>query len=337
MSANRIQVYTEEHFSRIGHSLVRPECILALENGRLIATNFDGGVSIIEADGEVWHLLADTDFALKPNGIALLADGSILATQMGASDGGVYRLLPDGRLEPYLLSVDGYDLPPTNFVHRDEKGRVWITVSTRKIPRALGYRRSDGDGFVVLLDGKGARVVADGLGFTNECLIHPDGDHLYVNETFAKRTTKFRIAPDGTLRPVWAFDQFGQAEFPDGMALDDEGELWIACVVANRLVRISESGRRQVVLDGWDTKHTALVEQAYANDAIESAHLARSNGTYGNVSSLAFGGPDLKRIYLGTLLNSDVASFDQDIRGRPPIHWTYGGPERQSTWTATCR
>ena len=47
-------------------------------------------------------------------------------------------------------------------------GRVWVTVSTRLTPRALGYRSDVADGFVVRRRPRGARIVADGLGYTNE-------------------------------------------------------------------------------------------------------------------------------------------------------------------------
>lgn len=38
-------------------------------------------------------------------------------------------------------------LPPTNYVHLDAQGRVWITVSTRTTPRSDAYRPDIADGF----------------------------------------------------------------------------------------------------------------------------------------------------------------------------------------------
>ena len=55
-----------------------------------------------------------------------------------------------------LQRVDGVDLPPTNFVVEGGPGRFWITVSTRRQPRALGYRRECEDGFIVRVDARGA-------------------------------------------------------------------------------------------------------------------------------------------------------------------------------------
>ena len=47
--------------------------------------------------------------------------------------------------------------------------------------------------------GKPARIVADGLGYTNEAVLDARGEWLYVNETFARRTTRFRIGADASL------------------------------------------------------------------------------------------------------------------------------------------
>jgi sugar lactone lactonase YvrE len=48
-----------------------------------------------------------------------------------------------------------------------------------------------------LLDECGPRIVADGLGYTNELAFSPDGRWLYVNETYGQRISRceLRIGP----------------------------------------------------------------------------------------------------------------------------------------------
>ena len=115
---------------------------------------------MLTSTGDMVTVLAKGDFQPKPNGIAILRDGGWLLTHLGDTDGGVFRLMPDGELTPFLTSVDGIDLPPTNYVHVDGQGRTWVTVSTRLQPRDLGYRADCSDGFIVLVDDAGARIVA---------------------------------------------------------------------------------------------------------------------------------------------------------------------------------
>jgi hypothetical protein len=42
-----------------------------------------------------------------------------------------------------------------------------------------------------------------------------------------------------------------------------------------------------------------------------------------NISSLAFGGKDLKTVYLGCLLGDSLATFRSPVAGRPPVHWLF--------------
>ena len=157
----------------LGAELVRPECVLCTKAGALFVSDWDGGVTRIGPDGGQQRILAPASAGLRPNGIALSRDGSFLIAHLGETEGGVFRLRRDGGLEPMLIEVAGEALPPTNFVMEDALGRLWITVSTPRAPRDLGYRRDLAEGFIVLLDQRGARVVAQGLGYTNEVQIDP--------------------------------------------------------------------------------------------------------------------------------------------------------------------
>jgi len=261
---------------------------------------------------------------LKPNGIALLADGSFLLAHLGAERGGVFRLQRDGQTRPFLRTVDGLDLPPSNFVTEDWLGRIWITVSTRLSPRALGYRRSCNDGFVIMVDGKGARIVADGLGYTNECLVDPSGQWLYVNETFARRLSRFALLTDGSLGRKQVVTEFGEGVFPDGLAFDCEGHAWVVSIVRNRVIRVAPDGSQQLWLRDADAAHLAWVEAAFEANEMGRVHMDKVRSqVLRNTSSLAFGGADLRTGYLGCLLGDAIAGFDMPVAGHPPVHWNY--------------
>src|SRR5262245_47124207 len=100
----------------VGSSLHRPECVLPMRSGDVLVPDWRGGVSVVRADGRVQTWRAqETSIDLRPNGIALTADGSFLIANLG-DDGGVWRLDTAGRLTPFVLEVDGITLPPANFV-----------------------------------------------------------------------------------------------------------------------------------------------------------------------------------------------------------------------------
>ncbi|MGL5136377.1 MAG: SMP-30/gluconolactonase/LRE family protein, partial [Beijerinckiaceae bacterium] len=233
--------------SFIGSGLVRPECVVTHSSGWLFTADWtgNGGVAAVSPDGSVSRVHAHSrpNEPLRPNGIALEASGSFLIAHLGAVDGGLFRLFGDGMLEPVLLSVEGVALPPCNFPLIDRRGRIWLTISTRVTPRADDYRATASSGFIVLIDSGNAWIVADGLGYANECVLSADEQHLFVNETFARRLTCFAIADDGSLYDRKVIATFGPGEFPDGVARDADDSLWVTSIVSNRVLRVSPDGR----------------------------------------------------------------------------------------------
>ncbi len=311
----------------IGQGLVRPECVLATRRGDIYCADWRGGVAHLRSDGTqaLYRGRMPDGGDPKPNGIALLPDGDFLFAHLGADTGGVFRLTRGGVITPWLTEVDGQVLPPTNFVLPDAAGRTWITVSTRRRPRALGYRADCDDGFIVCVQPGGqARIAADGLGYTNEVAVHPDGRWLYVNETFARRLSRFPLHADGTLGPRETVARFGPGDFPDGLAFDEDGHAWVVSIVSNRLIRIAPDGSRTLWLQDGDAAHLAWVEAAYRGDTMDRPHLdgIRSQRLR-NISSIAFAGADRRTALLGCLLGDALHHLRLPVAGQAPIHWNH--------------
>ena len=310
----------------VGGGLVRPECVLANATGDLYTTDWRGGVAHIRPDGRqaLYAGPGPDGMALRPNGVALLRDGSFLITYLGDEVGGVFRVQRDGQVEPWLQRVDGLDLPPTNFVVEDGLGRFWVTVSTRLMPRALGYRRTCSDGFIVRVDARGAAIVADGLGYTNEVAIDPSGRWLYVNETFGRRLSRFALRADGSLGPKQVVCEFGPGTFPDGMAFDVEGHAWVVSIVSNRLIRVAPDGAQTLWLEDADAGHLAQVESAFEAGTMGRPELdGIQSRCLRNISSIAFTGPERRGAVLGCLLGDRLATLDMSVAGLAPTHWHF--------------
>lgn len=313
-----------EELRFVGCGLVRPECVLANAAGDLFTADWRGGVAHLRPDGSqaLYAGPGPAGLALKPNGIALLRDGSFLLTHLGDEEGGVFRLRRDGPVTPWLMQVDGVDLPPTNFVVEDAAGRFWVTVSTRLKPRALGYRRSCNDGFIVRVDARGAAIVADGLGYTNEVAVHPSGQWLYVNETFARRLSRFALRADGSLGFKEVVTEFGPGTFPDGLAFDEAGHVWVVSIVSNRLIRVAPDGTPTTWLEETDAEHLAWVEQAFDAGTMGRPHLdGAPSRSLRNISSIAFAGADRRTAVLGCLLGERLATLRLPVAGVAPTHW----------------
>jgi len=309
----------------IGSALHRPECVHCTASGHVYASDWRGGVTRISADGRQ-ELLAPRDAGaqlVKTNGFALAPDGSILLTHLDDREGGVWCLTKERDLRPYLLEVEGAALPPTNFVHVDQQERTWITVSTRMVPRTLARRNDVADGYIVLVDKHGGRIVADGLGFTNEAKVDPSGAWLYVNETYGRRTSRYPIRAT-ELGPRETYVEYGHGVFPDGLEFDAEGGLWVTSVFSNRLIRVTADRQQTVIFEDYEPEFVDTVESLLVRGELAVTDLPETPAALvRNLSSCAFGGPDLRTLFLGCVQGTQIFRMRSPVQGAKPVHWDF--------------
>ena len=302
--------------SFVGTDLHRPECVLATASGKLFASDRRGGVTVIEPDGRQ-HRLGTS--SLMPNGIALQRDGSFLVANL-SPEGGVWRIGADGTVLPWLMEVDGVKLPGVNFLQSDAEGRTWIGVSATHT--GDHYPIDDATGYIILHHQGASRVIADGLRYTNEFRMSADGRFMYVVETFGRRLSRFRIASDGRLIERATVAEFEAGDIPDGMALDVEGGTWVVCVVSNRVYRITPDGKRHTLIDDSDPATIERIEAAYVSRTLTRPMLSAASGRrLKNITSIAFGGPDMRTAWMGCLGGNALTSFRSPVAGLKPAHW----------------
>jgi sugar lactone lactonase YvrE len=309
-----------------GAGLNRPECVVPTQSGDVFVPEWPGGVTVVRADGrsQSWRATPPT-IDLRPNGIALTPDGAFLIANLG-DDGGVWRLDAAGRLSPFVVEVAGMALPAANFVTIDEQRRTWISVSTRLKPRQRAWRDDVADGFIVVVDSAGARIVAEGLHYTNEVRPDPTGTWLYVVETFGRRVSRFPIRSGSTLGARETLFCLADGFFPDGFAFDEEGGLWVTSLVSNRLLRFDGTDLKTILEDANPT-FVQRVEDAFAAHSMGAEHLGRIPDTHlQQLTSVAFGGRDRATIYLGTLHGGSVYRFRAEVVGARPPHWDFPAP-----------
>ena len=83
-------------------------------------------------------------------------------------------------------------------------------------------------------------------------------------------------------------------------------------------------GQTQVIIEDPDAALIATAEANYARNALGRSDIdAGGTRALRNVSSVAFGGPDLRTVYLGNLAGDRLATFDSPLAGAQPPHWLY--------------
>jgi sugar lactone lactonase YvrE len=310
----------------IGSGLRRPECVLTTACGDLYASDKHDGVVRISPDGSTTLFSGRTPDggSVGANGFAMLRDGSFLIAPLAG--GGVFRLYRDGQVEPFLQEADGRALVYPNFVLLDDLQRTWVCCLAQEPPTAVRtFPRDRRDGYIVLVDSRGARIVADHVGFPNEVRVDPTGRYLYTNETMAARLLRYPIRADATLGDVEVVAEFDESNMFDGFTLDGEGGAWVSTIVSNRLWYIGLDGAPRLLIEDAHADQLARFTELQKTTGVPRGLLYEEHGsTLRNISSVAFGGPDLKTVYLGNLMGDRILSFRAPVAGMRPAHWDYG-------------
>jgi sugar lactone lactonase YvrE len=321
----------------VGHGLQRPECILAERDGTLWSADARGGAMRISPSGEQQLVVqtvdshfalgigADADSLLRgtlPNGLAFAANGDLLIANFGTDR--LERMTRTGETVVLLDQLDGKPLGKVNFVLRDRRDRIWITVSTLVNPWSEAVGSTRADGYILLVDEHGPRVVADHFKFANEIRLDAREEWLYVAETTGKRVSRLRVQPDGSLtdREVFGPSSLGPGAV-DGIAFDAYGNLWLTMIFADRLLAITPEGDLLELFGDGDPAATDRFEEAFATGAPVSFETMVACG--GKVcpwlASVTFGGADLTTVYLGGLRADRIPSFSSPVAGLPMVHW----------------
>jgi sugar lactone lactonase YvrE len=170
----------------------------------------------------------------QPSGLGWLPDGRMLVVSM--LDRRVLRLEGDQLVEHADLS--SIATGTCNDMVVDATGHAYVGN--------FGFDMYNGESpqqaALILVHPDGSvSIAADNLGFPNGTVITPDGKTLIVGESMGGCLTAFEILDDGTLG---ARREFGRVKgaVPDGICLDAEGAVWMACPFSGRVVRVKDGG-----------------------------------------------------------------------------------------------
>ena len=173
---------------------------------------------------------------------------------------------------------------------------------------------------------RGIRVVAEGFYFTNEIRLDAREEWMYIVETTGPWITRMRLDtshPHGvqlTEREVFGPSNLGGP--PDGIAFDAHGNLWCTLVMVDQLVALTPQGDKILLLDDGDVAASRNLVDKMAAGTATPDDMAHARGTVAPwMASITFGGPDLRTVYLGSLLGTTIPYFASPVPGLPMVHW----------------
>jgi sugar lactone lactonase YvrE len=301
----------------IGHGIERPEQVVVTSDGRLFASDKGSAVAEILGENSIRRI---GNAGGEPNGFAVDHRGHFLIANFGS--GVLQDLDPDtGEITPLMSDeVDGHPLKWLNYVLVDSSGALWCSVSTVGDDLLDTIVNGTADGYIVRVapDRSSAAIVANDVQFPNCMALDRDEQYLYVARTVAADAVRFPIAGAalgeqeqfgpalGSRRSdefgahaaalfgdPQAFQRWGMA---DGCAFDAEGNLWVTLVSANKIVAVTPDGHATVVVE--DTKGKLL----------------------NSPTSVAWGGADMRDVYIGSLATPYVLKGRSSVPGMPMVH-----------------
>jgi len=277
----------------IGSGLMRPEGVVALDDGRLYTADARGRCSRIRRNGQTSFL---GTLGGMPNGICMDHKGNCIIANIG--NGEVQSLSADGHHEVLLTEADGKRIPAPNFPLIDSKKRLWVSNSTYRQNLEEALEKPAADGSIVLIENGVARIVAEDIYFANGLAMDEEERFLCVAETMKRRILRFKIDTDGSLsgREIYGPGFLGKLGFPDGIAFDEAGDLWITFPLQNAIGYLTPEQELKIVLEdpeGRILKHP---------------------------SNICFGWEERKTAFIGSLEGSAIPYFEVPDSGLRLIH-----------------
>lgn len=226
-------------FLTVATDLDHPEGVAAGPDGRLYAGGEAGQIYRIDVDGSVQEIASTGGFIY---GVTLDAEGNVYACDYGNAS--VMRISSAGLVTTYSTGAPGRPMRVPNFSAFDGDGNLYVTDS--------GEWGAE-DGVIYRIANDGTTVVWTDLAprFPNGCCLAADGQTLFVVESSGRTIVRIPINDDGAAgEPQRITDLTGSQ--PDGIALAENGSMFVGCYRPDTIFRVSPDGSFEVFAEDPD-------------------------------------------------------------------------------------
>jgi gluconolactonase len=268
--------------TNLGHLLDHPEAVAWGPDQRVYA----GG-----EDGQVYRLgLADRSFEQFAKvaggfvlGLAHDADGNVYACD--DRNACVHKITPDGAVSTYAKGNEEQKMRVPNYPAFDDEGNLFVSDSG-------DFGAKNGVIWRVRPGGQAEIWDRSANGFTNGMCLSADGRALYVAESSPPLISRLEIRRDGSAGERRVIVELPR-QVPDGVALDRNGDLYIAMYNPNIIYQHRASGELVTLYDDWE--QLKLVAP----------------------TNIAFGGADMTILIIASLCGWSIHTAPMAVPGLP--------------------
>lgn len=235
-------------------NVANPEGPVSLSDGSWVFTEMDiGTISHINADGSSKRTIVKTGL---PNGLTVDQSGTIWVAE--AKQRSLLRVTMSGEITeisrgssklPFLLPND-LCFGPDGAIYMTDSGM--LLEDMRALTTPLGAYDLDYDGRVFRIDPHTGTcdLIDRGFRLTNGIAFGAQGNDLYVAETLTGNIYRYEIVNGKSVEERKIFAnvmikppiEHGRVAGPDGMAFDQEGNLYVSVLIQGDITVIDPSG-----------------------------------------------------------------------------------------------
>lgn len=259
-----------------------------VDHAECIAFDRDGNLWAGGEAGQIYRITPDG----KPEQIASLGSYSAgIAFSPGEEDLfvcnpqlGIVRVRKDGKFSVFATHAGRHKLVCPNYGLFDSAGNYYVTDSGL-------WRERNGFLLRYTPDGQG-KILAGPFGYTNGLALSADEKFLFMVESKTDSVHRFEIRANDSLGPAEIYaTECGR--FPDGLALDAEGNLYVCGYASDEIWRINPA--REKTLFAWDRWAIKL----------------------GSPTNMAFGGKNFDELYVANLARTTITRAQVGRKGQP--------------------
>jgi len=269
-----------DDFETVATGLDPPEGVAVGPDGSLFAGGEAGQIYRVGLGGAVEEIASTGGFIY---GVVVDGSSDVFACDFGKA--AVVRVSATGEVATYSNGAAGRPMRVPNFAAFDDGGNLYVTDSGEW---------GDDDGVLYRIAPGGATEVWTEATprFPNGCCLTAGGEALLVVESHGRAVVRVPIEDDGGAgRPEPVVDLSGSQ--PDGIALAEDGTMFVGCYRPDRIYRIPPGGPVEVFADDPD----GVVLNQPAN--------------------VAFSGPNLDRLVVSSLGGWSLVAAPAGVRGLP--------------------